>query len=109
MTRGFEDVETDLAQCEGLAVVKGPKGIVGLRASPQANGRANAFTQLQMASEKIGMKMGEKGIANVETELGGVLKVLIDVTLRIHDGRDAGRFIRDQIRGMGQTAKIILL
>ena len=62
-----------------------------------------------MAGEEISVKMGQKDVLDVTTVLGCVLQILVNITLRInHDGRTRS-CIGDEIGGMRETAKVILL
>jgi hypothetical protein len=47
------------------------------------------------------------GRAEFEAESGGILQVVIDIAWGSDHGGDAGRFIRDAMRGVRQTAKLV--
>src|SRR5712691_9062624 len=108
MTWGLEDLEAHAAEFEGVSVLERREGVIGLGLGPQANGRSNAVPEFQVAGEKISVKMGQEDVADVASVLGGILQVLVDVALRIDDDRRTGHGVGDQVRGVRQTAKVVL-
>jgi hypothetical protein len=62
-----------------------------------------------MAGDKIGVQMSEEHVFDVETVLGGKSNVLVDVALRVDDGRDSCGFVTNQVGSMRQTRQIKLL
>ena len=109
MSGGFEDLQTDIRPELDLgAVGHRPEGVLRLGPGAEMDGRADPLRELEMTRHEVGMKVGQEDVANLERLAFGVLEILVDVALRVHDGRDAGRLVRDQVGGMGQTAEVVL-
>ena len=109
MAGGFEDLQAQSRELERIAVVHGHEGVFRLGAGAEMDGRAATVAQLQMAGDEVGMKMGEKDVADLEAEFFGIGQVLLDVALRIDD--DGGRtgLVSEQVRSVGQAAQVVLL
>jgi hypothetical protein len=54
------------------------------------------------------VKMGEEYVFDLELVFGSECQILRNVALRIDDGRDAGFFIADKVRSMGEAIEIEL-
>src|SRR4029450_8546207 len=106
---GRENLQPDLAAGERFSMGKWRKGELGLGLSPQANGRAKPIPQFNMAGEEISVKMGQKDILDVKNLLCCVLQILVNITLWINHDRRTRSCIGDEIGGMRETAKVILL
>jgi len=61
-----------------------------------------------MPSHKIGVKMGEENVPDLESVFGGESNVLIRVALRINDGGRACRFVSDDVGSVRQARQIEL-
>ena len=61
-----------------------------------------------MAGQKIRMKVRQKDIADVQAVSLGVVQVLLDVALRVHDHRRPRLLIRDEVGGVCQAPKVVL-
>ena len=77
------------------------KGILRLGARAKINRRAATIAQLQVPGDEIGMEMGQKNVADLQTESLRVRHVLFDIALRIDDDRSASwlRHPADKRRG----------
>jgi hypothetical protein len=88
--------------------VEGGKGILGHGAGTETNGGACPVAQCEMSGQEIGMEVCQKNVTNTQSILCSVLEILVDVTLWIDDYGTAGGYIANQLRGMCQTAQIVL-
>jgi hypothetical protein len=84
---GLKDFETHTAEFEGVTVFERREGVIGLGLRSKADSRPDAVPELQVAGEKIRMKMGEENVADVASMLGGILQIVVDVALRINNYR----------------------
>jgi hypothetical protein len=55
------------------------------------------------------VEMGEEDVRDPQIVLGGERQVLIDVALRVDDGRDMRLFVADQIRRVREAIQVELL
>ena len=62
-----------------------------------------------MPGDEVGVEMGEEHVRDAQPVLGGNAKVLIDVALRIDDGRGARLLVADEIRRVRQAIQIELV
>ena len=92
-----------------IAIGHRSERILRLGPCAEVDGGAGLLDELEMSRDVVGMKMGQEDVANLQPLRRGVGEVPVDVTLRVYDGRDTGRLIGNQIRGMGQTAEVVLL
>jgi hypothetical protein len=97
------------ARLEGDAAVANRHEVVFRdRAAAKADRGACPIPQLEMTSDEIRVEMREEDVRDAETPLRSERQVLIDVTLRIDDGRRAGRLVGDEIRRVGQAVQVEL-
>jgi hypothetical protein len=68
----------------------------------------HAIAQLEMAGDEVGMEVREKDMPDPEAFPGGIVKILSDVALRIHNGRDFRFLVGDQVRCVRETAEVVL-
>ena len=108
MPRRLQYLQAQSRKIQRIAVLHRDKFVVGLGPRPKPNLRAAAIAQLQMPGKKVSMEVGEEDIANRHAEPLGVGQILLDIPLRINDDRSLAGLVGDQIRGMGQTAQIVL-
>jgi hypothetical protein len=52
--------------------------------------------------------MGQENVADVASVLGGILQIVVDVALRINNHRRTTGGVGNQIRGVRQTAEVVL-
>ena len=83
--------------------------ILGRGPGPQVDRRGGALAQLQVPGHEVGMEMRQEHVGDPAPKRGGVVQVLLDVALGIDHGRQAARLVCNQIRGVGQTAEVVLL
>src|SRR5208282_5015857 len=62
-----------------------------------------------MSSHKIGMKMRQYDVFDLQAVFEGKIDVAIDVALRIDDGCGARFLVADDVRSMGKAIEIELL
>ena len=62
-----------------------------------------------MASDKIGVEMGQKDVLDLQGVLTSERQVDVDIALRIDDRSDPSDFVTDQVGGMGEAIQIKLL
>jgi hypothetical protein len=108
MPWGLEDLETYITEFKGVPVRKWRKGVIGLGSGPKADGGTDTVPEFQVAGEKVCVKMCQENVADVTSVLGSILQIVVNVALRVNDNRRTGRRVGDQIRGVRQTAKVIL-
>ena len=106
---GFEDLEAEAGEVEGVAVFHGDELVLGFGVGAEADVGAAAVAEFEMAGEEVGVEVGEEDVADVHAEFVGVVDVLLDVALGVdHDGGAAG-FVGDEIGGVGEAAEVVLL
>ena len=54
------------------------------------------------------MKVRQKDIADAQALALGVVQILLDVALRVHDHRRPRLLIRDEVGGVCQAPKVVL-
>ena len=69
---------------------------------------AAAIAQFEMAGHKVGVKVSEEDMTDVEAELFRIGEVLMDIALRIDDDRGRTLFIAEQVGRVRKTAKVVL-
>ena len=82
--------------------------IFGNRRASEANRRADAVSQLEMARDEIGMEVREEDVRDAKMVIRSERQVLIDVALRIDDGGQAARLVGNDVRGVSQAVQIEL-
>ncbi len=94
---------------ERVALFHGDELVLSFGSRAQPNLRAATVAQFEMSCKKVGVEVSEKDVADLYAELFGIVKILLDVTLRVdHDGGCA-RFVGDQVGCVGEAAQIVLL
>ena len=83
--------------------------ILGLGPRAEVDDGAGALAQLEVAGDEVRVEVGQEHVADPATHLIRVGQVLRDVTLGVDDGRQAARLVRDQVRGVGEAAEVVLL
>ena len=107
--RGLKEAEADIAELQGAAVRFGLEVEVSLGMSPEVNRGAGALAQVQVAGEKVGVKVGQKDVADLQVPILCFLKVLINVALGVDNDSRPALFVSDQVGGVGQTAQEVLV
>jgi hypothetical protein len=107
--RSLQDLQVQSRELERIAVFHRDKLVLGLGSRSEADLCAAAVAQLEMSGEKVGVEVSEKNIADLHSQLLGVVQVLLNIPLRIdHDCRSAG-FVGNQVGRVGEAAEVILL
>ena len=105
VARCLEDSQTHIwPELDLGAVSHRLERVLRLGSGTEMDGRAGPLHELEMTRHEVGVKVGQEDVTNLERLALGVLEILVDVALRVHDGRDTGRIVRDHVGGMGQTA-----
>ena len=73
------------------------------------NRRARLLVQLEVSGDEVGVKVREDDVTDRQSAFSGERYVLIDVTLRIDDGRCRRRLVADQIRRVREAVEIELV
>jgi len=106
---GFEDLESDLAEVEAVAVAEWGERVLGFGGGTEADSGADAVAELEMAGDEIGVQVGEEDVLDGEVVLGGEGEVLVDVALGINDDGGGGGFVADEIGRVGETGEVELM
>ncbi len=106
---GFEDLEAEAGEVEGVAVFHGDEFVLGLGLGAEADVGAAAVAEFEMAGEEVGVEVSEEDVADLYAELVGVVDVLLDVALRIDDDGGAAGFVGDEVGRVGEAAEVVLL
>ena len=109
VTRRLERLQPHPAEIDDVAVVERRERVLRLRGRAQIDRRAGAIAQLEVAGNEVGVEVREEDVLDPQAMLGGEREVLIDVTLRVDDGRRARLLVADQIRGVREAIQIELL
>ena len=97
------------AQIHAAAVPHRLEGVVRLGARPEVDHGARAVSQFQVARGEIRVEVRQEDMGYGHVPGFGLFDVLADVALRIHDGRDAGGFVPEEIGRMGEAAQVVLV
>jgi len=109
MAGSFEGLDTHASELDRGTVGERGETILGLSLRTEVNRSAKAIAKFEMAGDKIGVKVGEENVLDLEVVFAGEGKVTVDVALGIDDGGDAGGFVGDEVGGVGETVEIELL
>jgi hypothetical protein len=71
----------------------GVKNIIGLRMGAKVKIRAGTMTKFKVAGNKICVEMGEENVFEGQMMRVEIGQVVINVALRINDGRDMTVFV----------------
>ena len=75
----------------------------------QVNLCAGSIAQLQMTCYEIGMKVSQEDVPDHKLLFPGILNVMINIALRVHDRSVMCAFVGDEVRSVGQASEIVLL
>src|SRR5262249_28062508 len=70
---------------------------------------AGPVPQLQVTGDEVGVEVRQEHMLDLKPVLGGERQVLIDVALRIDDGRDLRLLVSDEIRRVRKAIQVELL
>jgi hypothetical protein len=105
----FERAHSYSSEFDGISIAKGRERVFGPGSSAEVNRGAGPIPELEMAGEKVRVKVRQEDVTDLEVMLCGKRKILIDVPLRIDDCGDVCRFIADEIRRVGEAIQVELL
>ena len=71
-------------------------GYSALRRGAEIDRRAGAIAQLEVTGDEVGVEVREEDVRDPQAVLGGEREVLIDVALRIDDGRRVRLLVADR-------------
>jgi len=101
MARSFHEFESDIwPQWNFISIGDFHTGEFGLSTFGHHNFSAGFISQLDVACEKIGVKMGEDHIFNRKAFGFGIGEILVNVALGIDDGGDFRGLVSNHIRGV---------
>ncbi len=101
MTGGPHEIETALAELNGVAVFDRRVRERRAGALSQIDARSGAPRKLMMAGDEVGVQVRFDNVLDLQAFLPGGVYVDVNVALRIDHGRDP--FRGDQVGGVGQT------
>ena len=78
-------------------------------AAPKIDVAPVSLAELDVTGDEVGVEMRQQHVLDAQPALGRKGDVLIDVPLRIHDGRDAGGLVADEIRRVREARQIELV
>ena len=109
MSGGFHRLNSHITEFDHVAILQ--SGMLKLRAGSftQTDAGSSLISQFDVACQEVGMEVSQEHILDrVSTGLR-IGQILLNVSLRIHDSGDFCFLVRNHVRRMSQTAKIILL
>ena len=109
VTGGLEDGEAGVARLDHVALVQRADVVLGGSAGAQADPRADALPQLEVAGYEIRVEVGQEDGLDRRAQLVGGVEVLLDVPPRIDDDGAAARLVDDDVGRLGEAAEIELL
>jgi len=105
----LEHLERNGSELDGIAVAHRRERVVGLGPGPEVDRGPGAVAELEVAGHEVRMEVRQEHVADPASEPLGIVEILLDVPLRIDDGRLATLLVGDQIRGVGEAAEVVLL
>jgi hypothetical protein len=88
---GLKHLEAQARELERIAVLHRHEVVFCLGAGAEMDGCTpfwgTQIAKFQMARDKVGVKMGEKDVADLEAQFLGVSQVLLNIALRVDDDR----------------------
>ena len=109
MSRRLERLQPYLAELDDVAVAQRVHLVLGPGGVPEVDGGADAIAQLEVTGDEVGVEMRQEHVGDAKAALVSEREVLIDVTLRIHDGGDAGLLVAHEVGRMRQALQVELL
>ena len=109
MSGGFHRLNSHVTEFDHVAILQ--SGMIKFRAGSfaQTDAGSGLISQFDVTRQEVGMEVSQEDILDrVSTSLR-IGQILFNITLRIHDSGDFCFLIRNHVRRMSQTAKIILL
>jgi hypothetical protein len=97
MAGSFHDLNANITQQDFVAVFQGQRFEFSSGTSAQADLGTCLVAEFDVAGEKIGVKVRQKDEADGVSGCGGIIKVLLDIALWIHNSSSFGAFISNQV------------
>ena len=109
VARGLHDLELDVAKLDRVAVLH--LDALELRLGPAAemDRRPGLVAELDVAGDEVGVEVGQEDVLDRVAAGLGVGEVLVDVPLRIDDGRRLRLLVGDHVGGVGEAGEVVLL
>ncbi len=82
-------MQTQSGPSNRIAILHRHERVFRLSTGAEVDYRATTVAQFQVAGDKVCVEVGEKNVADPKSSFISVVKVLLDVSLRIND--DGGR------------------
>jgi hypothetical protein len=70
---------------------------------------SGAIPEFKMPSNKIGMQMAKKNVANLQSVAFRAFEIALNIPLRIDDHRGVSFFVANQVGSMRKTIQVELL
>ena len=109
MAGRFQRGHPHAAEFNRLVVAERLEGVFRAGGGAEVDRRAGAIAQLQVAGQEVGMEMGEEDVRDPQPVFRGEGEVTVHVALGVHDGRDSGGFIPDQVGRVREAIEVELL
>jgi len=109
MPRRFQSLDPDRSEIDHRAVANRLEFIFRDRFPTEADDRAHAVAQLEVAGNEIRVEVRQEDVRDTKVVIGRERQILIDVALRIDDSRGTALLISNDVRGVCETVEIKLL
>jgi len=109
VARRLQNFDANGSKIDHRAVAHRFEPVFGNGFSSQTDGRANAVAQLEVARNEVGVKMRQEHINNAQVVLRCECQILIDVTLRVDNGRDTTLLVGNDVGGVREAVQVELL
>ena len=97
VTRRFENLNPHRIERQALAILEWGKRVVSLRLGAKADGGTHAIPEFKVSGQKVGVKMGQENVANLNVLLRSIMQVLVNVPLRIDNDSGARCRVGDEV------------
>src|SRR6266568_847341 len=91
VTGSCKKIEPALTELEGITVFDGGMRESSAGTFAEINARSSALSKLMMAGDEVGVQVGFDDVLDLQTLFHSVVKVDVNVALRINDRRDSFR------------------
>ena len=96
----FEKANFQVAELQLLVIFHRLNFEFGLGAATHHNLCTDAVSQFDMSGQKVGVEVCQHDVLNREAQVGGVLQILLDISLRINHQGLFGARVGHKVRGM---------
>ena len=97
MAGRLDGLQPHAPDLDAVPVVQRGERVLRSGGGPQVDRRAGAVAQLEMSRDEVGVQMREEHVRDSKAVLSGEGQVLIDVALRIDNGRRPGLLVADEV------------